>query len=107
MRKIILIISLLMFINGCYARTQTALRDDQFDPITSSNAEKVAVMLTDDGSYTSFYRDDRGVKTSQPKETEVYLGSGVVVATKVQASLLGLFSQVEMLNTKNKEQASA
>lgn len=106
-RKIIIIVSILMLINGCYARMQQTLRDDRLKPINFNNDEKIAVMLTDDGSHTFVYgvSDDKANMTSQTEKTEFYLGSGIIVATKVQAALLGLFSQVEKFNTKNKEKA--
>ncbi len=109
MRKIILVISILMFASGCYARMQKTLRDDSLNPITFNHSEKIAVMLTDDGSHTFIYHDDVGNMTSRTakttEKTKVYLGSGIVVANKVQAALLGLFSQVERFNTKDREHA--
>ena len=105
--KIIIIVSILVLINGCYPRMHQTLRDDHFKSINFNNDEKIAVMLTDDGSHTFVYgvSDVEANMTPQTEKTEFYLGSGIIVANKVQASLLNLFSQVEKLNTKNKEKA--
>ncbi len=106
MKKILLISLILMLMNACYARQQQALRDDAFTPLTFNSDEKVAVMLTDDGSHTFVYKTFSADKSRKPTEkTKVYLGSGIVVANKTQAALLGVFSQVQLLSTKNKEQA--
>lgn len=103
-RNVVIIISILMLISGCYSRMHQILRDDDFKPINYNKDESIAVMLTDDGSHTFIYTDDKN-STTQHTKNEFYLGSGIIVATKVQAALLGIFSRVETLNTKNKEKA--